>query len=232
VRGTLTHKRTSSKSAGIRLAVTGKMTVAKGGKVTADERSSFQSTCRSGGCYAMSYGGTGTPPSWSYSNLAYGSVSDPDDLGSFATSYSDYYPGGLVLVTAGSLDLAGEISARGKRLSSGGTVNMKITGAGAITGSGAIDVSVVRQSSGCDGNSNGGGGGRVPVTGFGSITTAVLDNVKMDGNPSCRSGAGTYVESRMLSPLLPASLFTWRRVAGCGTFVPCLVESVSLSKHI
>ena len=105
MRGTLTHKRTSSNSAGIRLTVTGKMTVAKGGAVTADEKSKLRPSCSGGSCYSTSYGGTGKPTRYTYSNAPYGSVADPDDLGAYAPNWfgATEYAGGLVLMAVGRM---------------------------------------------------------------------------------------------------------------------------------
>lgn len=187
LKGTLSHAITASKKQGIQLTVTGKVTVAKSANIDVSQKSSQTKSCQSG-CYIGTYAGVGASVSYSRSNVPFGSVSNPDDLGVYS-SYHGYKGGGLVMITCGSMELEGSILARGQSTSSGGTVNIKVTG-GAVTGSGTIDVGVI-DATNCGNIGYGGGGGRAAITGFGSIDQAVLDNVRMDGSRTCTAGAGT-----------------------------------------
>ena len=134
--GTLTHQETNVASRGIHLTVTGKVTIAAGGKIDVSGKSTFRQNCRNGNCYAGSYGGVGYT-STSYTAAPYGSVPNPVHLGMWAYNEpwrnSAARAGGLVIVTCAQLDLQGSIVANGHSLSSGGTINVKLTKASEIT---------------------------------------------------------------------------------------------------
>jgi len=123
----------------------------------------------SGGYAGGSYGGLGAFMS-AAANAAYGSLSDPKELGSGGggyTSFNNNYPGGngggLVRLAAGSLILNGGILANGSDsqlnwggAGSGGGIRLDV---GSLSGSGSISA----RGGSCGGNPSAGGGGRIAV---------------------------------------------------------------------
>lgn len=113
-------------------------------------------TGRSGG----SYGGLGGKVVDGAPNAAYGDYADPDDWGSGGGGTRGGAGGGLVRITAGKMQLDGQLLADGLRSDdggggSGGGVYVEVT---TLAGSGAI-----RARGGQGSGETGGGGGRVAV---------------------------------------------------------------------
>ena len=181
VEGTLVHPLANKKEDAMQLTVGGTLTVPAGGWLHANERSSLLD----GNFVFMAYGGA-AGPSGSQCSKAYGSISDPMDLGRYSNKakyslckYSGY-AGGLIKIATKHLVLNGTIAARGKGCSSGGTVNIKITGSGTVTGTGLIDVST--YSSGSDyRHYEQSGGGRISLTGYSSVSADIVERAKTDG---------------------------------------------------
>ena len=69
-------------------------------------------------------------------------------------------------------------------------MNIKITGNGDVRGSGIIDVGVVPYT--YSGYTYYAGGGRMSITGYGSISADIIANARMDGQAHTKGGAGTF----------------------------------------
>ena len=104
-----------------------------------------------------------------------------------------YNGGGLVHVTAQSMQIEGNITARGYLGSSGGGINLKLTG-GALEGSGVLDVGVSWDGASASDASYKAGGGRISISGYGSISEAVVANARMNGALS-GSAPGTFLHT-------------------------------------
>ncbi|MCP5016945.1 MAG: hypothetical protein GY938_17005, partial [Ketobacter sp.] len=166
-----------------------------------------------GGSYAYSagsYGGLGGKSSNFYVNAVYGSMVNPDELGSGggAGGSSSYYGGdggGLVRITAGDIVLDGSIRANGgdginnlyNGGGSGGGVHVEV---GTLSGTGMITANGGKQTA-AHGSTTGGGGGRIAVY-YDDISGFDTANITAHGGigSSANGGAGTvYTKSSALS---------------------------------
>ena len=119
-----------------------------------------------------------------YASSGYGDFQNPQELGSYYSNQFTNYAGGRIKISAGSAEINGTISARGKGCGSGGSVNIDITNGGSIKGIGSLDVSVSPyQTYGY------GSGGRVAVSGYSQLSSAIARNVVLDGGSF--GGCGT-----------------------------------------
>jgi hypothetical protein len=211
--GTITHAATSNTAATVQLRVTGVMTVDSGGQINADQRSIYYRSCPdwTAGAIWPSHGGRGQDGSAGGSNDVYGNFQAVDTLGQANNGRysSGWAGGGLIRITAGSLVLNGAIRARGYAQSTGGGIGIVITG-GSVTGTGVLDVSV---DSGSTTNAYyRAGGGRISITGYSTISDAVVANALMDGSRWYGSGAGTFFYQSRYAPfgnlLVSTSAFT------------------------
>jgi len=180
--GLFTHDQTSDVTRGLVVTVMGKLSVEVGGRINADQKSSYYSV---GQYYLGSYGGStqAGPLSYMYASSGYGNFQSPEELGTWYNYQVTNYAGGRIKITAGSMDLYGEISARGLGCGSGGSINIAFLSGGTLNGTGVIDVSVMISQY------NYGAGGRVAITGFASLSPVVLSKLKLDGQ--ILAGCGT-----------------------------------------
>jgi hypothetical protein len=144
---------------------------------------------RSGGSYGGT-GGFGNPET--YANPSYGDFRDPNEFGSGGGSDlgAGGNGGGLVRITAQSIELDGQILANGGNGvtwsggGSGGGVKLvaaSLSGGGSISANGGQGTSV----------GGGGGGGRVALV-YQSLSQALLDNLRTFGGSGVNDGsAGT-----------------------------------------
>ncbi len=134
-----------------------------------------------------SYGGVATGYQGRTSNVLYGSLTNPTDLGSGGGTW-DSTPGGAgggsILIKATNLQVDGAIRANGGQSAgsaagdgSGGTVNI-------ITGN-LSGIGTIQAKGGGDGVGSGGGGGRIAVTYSGSLSLP-------EQNISAIGGTGQY----------------------------------------
>jgi len=151
---------------------------------TLGNRAQGGSLRRNGG----SYGGTGGLGSAeAYSNPTYGDFHDPNELGSGGGSDSGSAGsgGGLVKISAGSIELEGQILANGGNgptYGGGGSGGAIKIAASSISGIGQI-----RANGGTSGSqAGGGGGGRVAVY-FGTASHGLVDGIQSFGGV----GSGT-----------------------------------------
>jgi hypothetical protein len=192
--GTVTHPATNIAANAIDLSVVGSVTVMNGGQINADQRSTYKRPCPTygaAGAVYPSHGGRGQDGNIDVSNDVYGNFQAVDTLGqsNYGAFVGGRSGGGLVRITAGSLVLNGVIQARGYRSSTGGGIGIVITG-GSVTGSGVLDVSV--DSGSTTNQYYRAGGGRISVTGYNTISDAIVANARMDGSRWYDSGAGTF----------------------------------------
>jgi RHS repeat-associated protein/uncharacterized repeat protein (TIGR01451 family) len=208
--GSVTH--TAGNTNGLRLQVSGDLTVEAGGAITADAKGypANQGPGAGGGGVGGSYGGAGGNGGW----RVYGSATEPVELGSGGGGgggQPGWGSGGgsLQLIVAGTLRVDGVISAAGNWNwegggGSGGSVNLRV---GTLSGSGAI---TAPGGSASNVNAAGGGGGRVAVrvvTNLFTGSAAALGAKFADPNRS--GGDGTvYVQQgyimarlRLFSPV-------------------------------
>ena len=99
--------------------------------------------------------------------------------------------GGLISLRCGELVLekGSGIEAKGTGGGSGGSININITNPqGQVRGDGVIDAGVIARRN----DYYYGGGGRVSITGYGSISNTTVNRVRMDGHTKAKSAPGTF----------------------------------------
>jgi len=131
-------KTTASNGFGLELYVTGNVTVAYSGMISADGKG-YDATKGPGGNTHAAYGGEGHAADSSGSKIIYGSASDPIDLGSGGNPGSG---GGMIkIISNGTITNNGAIQANAAAgYGSGGSVNLS---ANIITGSASSTISAV-----------------------------------------------------------------------------------------
>jgi hypothetical protein len=191
VEGILTHPSTADASDALIITVGGTLAVGGTGVVSATGKSAKKVNDLS----YMSYGGTACGDDSCSS--PYGDISNPMDLGSMSRGGSrgslcgeSAGGGGLIVITTNHLALNGTISARGQGCSSGGTVNIKITDSGDVTGDGLIDASVQRMDMKYAFEKA--GGGRISLTGYGSASGEIISRANVAG---LNKGVGTFSDT-------------------------------------
>jgi len=151
--GSWTHAPTKNVAKTVNLKIAGRLTISSGGSIDVDYKSTYTRAGRNTGyktAYYQSHGGEGS--SSSASSVPYGNFRNPTTMGAMDNDGSR--GGGLVRLTVGSLRLDGTITARGYHDASGGSINIRVSGA--VEGSGTLDVGVHVDSTGMY---YGGGGG-------------------------------------------------------------------------
>ncbi len=206
--GVLTHQ---AGMVGFDLTVTGDLVIDTGGSISANGKGYGQETGPGkGGSNFFNgagggYGGAGGDSNLAAGGAAYGSVTEPTDLGSgggretYFSSAGGAGGGAIRLMVNGTLTVNGSLTANGTvggtaypdRASGGGSGGSVYLTVGVLAGSGAISASG-GNSGGV--SAGGGGGGRIAVyyedkTGYAGTITAV------GGSGYVRGGAGTiYVK--------------------------------------
>jgi hypothetical protein len=226
VSGELTHPVTDDKSKTINVCVSGKLTVADTGSINADKKSTRTAVAnRFGGVCSIKayYGGYGglAGGSGCYNSVGYGSSSDPVDLGtrgSTSDRCKNNMAGGVIRIHAGDLDLKpkGTISAKGIGCSSGGSVNVKITDGGEVTGSGVIDASAITGG----GRMEKSGGGRISLTGYSSVAETIISAATADGYndaPQMGAVADSVLHGTLFFEPVSGTQYAWE---GCSTLTP------------
>lgn len=260
--GLVTHDVAQS---GFDLAVSGSLTVQSGGRITADG-AGYPSLQGPGAGYVVNagqfddqrggggggYGGLGGAADrfHALSGAAYGSLTQPSDLGSgggTANGNAGGTGGGKLRISAGTLKLDGAISANGGDGAdspsfstfhiaggggAGGSIWLSVTnliGSGTVTANGGTSFSTNRSG-------GGGGGGRVAVTyGSSSFTGPIT---ALGGTGLQRGGAGTVVYGAELriensiqgaSTTIPAGTYSFDAIKIATGAIVELTPSASLS---
>ena len=101
----------------------------------------------------------------------------------FHTYTGSHYGGGLVTITAQSMRIDGNITARGYLGSSGGGINLQIVegGSGEVDGTGLLDVGVSWDGPNADYDGYRAGGGRISIVGYTNISEALVANAQLNG---------------------------------------------------
>ena len=175
---------------------------------------------RTGGSQNSSGGSYGGQGGGAIVNVAYGDLTDPNDLGSGGGgSYTDFFTGinnvitriaggnggGLIRLTLGSLNLDGTITADGAATTaSGGSGGSVYINAGDITGAGSISAKGGSVENGIVAPT-GGGGGRIAI--YYDALDIPVSNISAgggtgdDNNESTNGSAGTiYLKNNMRNP--------------------------------
>ena len=178
----------------LNLRAGGNVTVASGGKISADGRGFYAGkgpfAADSGGKAGAAHGGTGRAQSTKNLN-AYGSIRNPVDPGSGGQNGTVGAGGVICVIAGGSLVVDGTVSAvTSSGYASGGSVLLK---AAAVSVSGTVSVK---------GGSAGGGGGRIAIytnenKGFSSLGGTIT---AAGGNSNYATCGSIYFESALHAP--------------------------------
>ena len=170
------------------------------GRTLGNTTAGGSTTSSSGYGNGGSYGGLGAIYSGGSVNAVYGDFTNPNELGSgggqYFSSYAGGNGGGLVKITAGTLQVDGSIAADGGGAGSGGSggggsgggVNIHVS---TLSGSGTI------SAKGGIGSGGGGGGGRIAIyylEAFTLPTVNVLANGGAGGSSTNGSSGSVYCQ--------------------------------------
>jgi hypothetical protein len=200
VNGTLTHSNnTTSETYKLNYTINGDVLIGSGGVINVNGKGYQHSEGPGAGVdtggYAggAGYGGDGADGSTSAGGSAYGSLTEPNNLGSGGGDYAGYGGAGggaIKLVVSGTTTVTGSITANGANAGtdsgggSGGSIwisTVALVGAGTVTSNGGT---------GEDANCGGGGGGRIAM--YYATDSSTLTYQAYGGSPTGRyGGAGT-----------------------------------------